>query len=76
MTDLRIEPDRPIGDLTIADLQALVTKIVQDALKQERERDNLKSVETDRFPDAFLATFGAWEGEEIIHEIYSTRTIT
>ncbi len=78
MTDLRIEPDRSVGDLTLADLQALVTKIVQEALKQEREWDNSKRAETDRFPDTFLATFGNWEderqAEEIVHEIYSTRT--
>jgi len=80
VTDLRIESDRPIGDLTLADLHALITKIVQETIRQEREWDDSKLAETDRFPDTFLATFGAWEGErqaeEIIYEIYSTRTIS
>lgn len=80
MTDLRIESDRLIGDLTVADLHALITKIVQETIKQERDRDSSTRAETDPFPETFLATFGAWEGErkaeEIVHEIYSSRTIS
>jgi hypothetical protein len=73
-----MESDRLIGDLTVADLQALITRIVQETIRQEREWDNSTRAETDRFLDTFLATYGAWEGErkaeEIVHEIYSTRT--
>ncbi len=87
VTNLRSDPGRLIGDLTVADLEALVTRIVQKALKQAREQDGFRDTgssteiaEKDHFPEAFLATFGAWEddrdAEKIVHEIYASRTIS
>ncbi|MCP4542393.1 MAG: hypothetical protein GY832_35165, partial [Chloroflexi bacterium] len=42
MTNLRSDPGRLIGDLTVADLEALVTRIVQKAIKQAREQDGFR----------------------------------
>ncbi|MCX7595479.1 MAG: hypothetical protein N2235_17325 [Fischerella sp.] len=69
--------NQPINNLTIADLEALIVKIVQKVLKQKTEK--LETVQLNNPPQAFLETFGAWEDtritEEIINDIYSSRTI-
>lgn len=58
------ELDEPISVLTVADLEAIIVKIVQKVLKQEidkREHRDLQEVETVQAshpPKAFLETFG------------------
>lgn len=79
------ELDEPINVLTVADLKAIIVKIVQKVLKQEtdkREHRDLQEVETVQAshpPKAFLETFGTWEdkrtAEEIIDDIYASRTL-
>jgi hypothetical protein len=71
--------------LTVADLEALILKIVQKVIKQETQKlqqEDLsnKPTQAKHPPQAFLETFGSWEdtrtAEEIIDEIYSSRTIS
>ncbi len=58
------ELDESISVLTVADLEAIIVKIVQKVLKQEidkQERKDLQEVETvqaNHAPKAFLETFG------------------
>ncbi len=78
------ELDDPISVLTVADLEAIIVKIVQKVLKQETEKQehrDLQEVETvqaSHAPKAFLETFGTWKdtriAEEIIDDIYASRT--
>jgi len=74
MADVKIEPNRRIGDLTVADLEALITQIVHKALAQDN------SNAPPLVPEALLATFGAWQdersAEEIIEDIYASRTVS
>jgi len=67
-------PTQRISDFTVADLEALITQIVHKALAQEKEK-TLSSV-----PEVLLATFGAWQdersAEEIVEEIYASRTVS
>ena len=71
MADVKLESNRRIGDLTVADLEALITQIVHKALAQD------KSKASPLVPEALLATFGAWQDErsteEIIEDIYASR---
>ena len=73
MMDLKIEPDRHVSDLTVADLEILITQIVRKALAQEKAKPPVPP------PEALLATFGSWQdernAEEIIQDIYASRTI-
>lgn len=76
--------DQPINVLTLSDLEALIVKIVQKVLTEEKnliEQGNLPlaSAQTESPPQALLETFGSWQddrtAEEIIDEIYASRTI-
>lgn len=76
--------DQPINVLTLTDLEALIVKIVQKVLTEERNRIGqedlqLESAKIDSPPQALLETFGSWQdnrtAEEIIDEIYASRTI-
>ncbi len=73
MINLKTEPDRRISDLTVADLEALITQIVRNALAQEKARPPVLP------PEGLLATFGSWQdernAEEIIEDIYASRTV-
>ena len=73
MINLKTEPDRRISDLTVADLEALITQIVRNALAQEKARPPVSP------PEELLATFGSWQdernAEEIIEDIYASRTV-
>ena len=73
MLDLKIEPSRRVSDLTVADLEALITQIVRKALAQEKDKTSTP------IPEALLATFGSWQdersAEEIIEDIYASRTV-
>lgn len=81
---LQNQLDQPLNVLTVADLEALIVKIVQKVLTEERTRIGQedfqsKSVKIDFPPQALLETFGSWQeertAEEIIDEIYASRTI-
>lgn len=67
------ESTDPITDLTLAELEHLIEKIVKRTLQ-----DNNK-FQTSKPSQIFLETFGSWvdkhNSEEIIHEIYQTRTL-
>ncbi|WP_341525643.1 hypothetical protein WKK05_24095 [Nostoc sp. UHCC 0302] len=84
MENTQYTSDQLISSLTVEDLEALIVKIVQKVIKQERqklEQENLliKPTDSNHPPQAFLETFGTWEdtrtAEEIIDEIYSSRTV-
>ncbi len=85
MENSQPESEKPISVLTVADLEAIIVKIVQKVLKQETdnlEHRDLQEVETLQAsypPKAFLDTFGTWENtrttEEIIDDIYASRTL-
>jgi len=77
--------DQPLSILTVADLEALIVKIVQKVVNEQTQ--NLKQqdlqieiTQATHPPQAFLATFGTWEdtrtAEEIIDDIYSSRTVS
>jgi hypothetical protein len=74
MLDSKIEPNRRVSDLTVADLEALITQIVLKALAQEKDKTPAP------VPEAVLATFGSWQdersAEEIIEDIYASRTVS
>ena len=74
MLDEKIEPNRRVGELTVADLEVLITQIVRKAIAQEKGETPAP------VPEALLATFGAWQdersAEEIIAEIYASRTVS
>ena len=77
------ELDEHISVSTVADLAAIIVKIVQQVRQKtdKQEHRNLQEVETVQAsypPKAFLETFGTWEdtrtAEEIIDDIYASRT--
>jgi hypothetical protein len=85
MENSRSKSSQPISVLTVADLEGMIVKMVQQVLKQEtaRLRDEelqLETVEAKNPPQAFLETFGTWEDtrttEEIIDDIYASRTLS
>lgn len=85
MENSKPESNQPISALTIADLEAIIVKIVQQVLKQETSKQKseglqVKKVQTNNPPVAFLETFGTWEdtrsAEEIIDDIYASRTLS
>lgn len=85
MENSKPETNQHISVLTIADLEAIIVKIVQQVLKQETSQQKsedlqVKTVETNNPPVAFLETFGTWEdtrsAEEIIDDIYASRTLS
>ena len=84
MENSKPELDQPISVLTVADLEALIVKIVQKVLRQETGSLGsgdlqVETVPLNNPPRAFLETFGTWEdtrsAEEIINDIYASRTL-
>ncbi|MEP0753670.1 hypothetical protein NDA03_15745 [Trichocoleus sp. Lan] len=85
MENSKSESSQPTSLFTVADLEGMIVKIVQQVLKQEtlRIKDEEVQVETGQAenpPEAFLETFGTWEDtrttEEIIDDIYGSRTLS
>ncbi|NEP45785.1 MAG: hypothetical protein F6K35_43905 [Okeania sp. SIO2H7] len=76
MENLQLNSERQINSLTVAELENLIFKIVRRVIKQEMS--NFKSTKTP--PQEFLDTFGSWEdsrtAEEIIEDIYASRTFS
>lgn len=61
MENSQLESKQPLSLLTVADLEALIVKIVQKILKKEirkLENENLQAIETSQTNQAFLTTFG------------------
>jgi hypothetical protein len=75
--DSATSPEQPISHLTVADLEALVTAILQKLLSQPTPLPQASDAPQSA-PSAFLETFGAWEDaaspEHIIEDIYAQRT--
>jgi hypothetical protein len=71
-------PNQPIGSLTIAELETLITETVRRVLREEIHPTNRHN--GDKIPEEFLATFGTWEDDrpagEIVTEIYASRTVS
>ena len=81
MANSHLESKQPLSLLTVADLEALIVKIVQKVLKTEiskLENENLQAIEISQTNQTFLNTFGTWKdsstAEEIISDIYNNRT--
>ena len=84
MHNFQPESDQPISVITVADLEALIVKIVLMVLKQETGKlehgdFQVETLHANHPPGAFLETFGSWEdtrtAEEIIDGIYASRTL-
>ena len=71
-------PDQPVGALSVAQFDSLVTEIVRRVLREETHATAAPAENGSAIPQELLATFGAWEDErptdEIVAEIYSSRT--
>ena len=81
MENSHLESKQPLSLLTVADLEALIVKIVQKFIKKEISKlkdEDLQAIETSQTNRAFLNTFGTWKdsstAEEIISDIYNSRT--
>lgn len=76
MQNSQLTSNQPISNLTEAELEALIVKIIKKVITQDTDKLDLQ---TDVPPQAFLNTFGSWEDthntEEIIDDIYVSRTI-
>ena len=80
MENSQLESKQPVSLITVADLEALIVKIVQKILKEEiskLEDESLQAIEASQTNQAFLTTFGTWKdtttAEEIISDIYNSR---
>ncbi len=78
------QSDNSLSLLSFADLEALIIKIVQKVLTEQRSnlvqnKLELPTAKIDSPPQSLLETFGSWEDdrtpEEIIDELYASRTL-
>ena len=85
MENFQVDPTQPISVLTVADLEALLTKVVQKVIRQELTRLEHRQVKPEESPAAhplenFIEKLGAWEDErtteEIIKDIYESRVVS
>ncbi|HLF27750.1 MAG TPA: hypothetical protein VJG32_15555 [Anaerolineae bacterium] len=71
-------PNQPIGSLTVAELEALITETVRRVLREEIHGTIPNNGEA--ISEEFFATFGTWEddrpADEIVAEIYTNRTVS
>jgi len=74
-----------VSVLTVADLEALLTKIVRKVIKEEiinlpTQQVQPQATATEHKLEKFMEKFGAWEDdrtdEEIIKEIYDSRSFS
>ena len=68
MENSQLDPNQPISVLTLADLEALLTKVVQKVIKQELTTLKHRQVKPKESPAAhplknFIDKFGTWEDE-------------
>jgi hypothetical protein len=72
-------PNQPVSDMTVAELDALITDIVRRVLREETHAPRAGRRD-DALPAELLATFGAWDDERslaaVVADIYANRTIT
>lgn len=82
MENSQLDPNQPINIPTLADLEALLTKVVQKVIKQELFNLKQPQVEPEEVLiehplETFIDKFGTWEDErmteEIIKDIYESR---
>ena len=85
MENSHLEPNQPISVFTVADLEALLTKVVQKVIRQELTTLKHRQVQPEEPPathplENFIEKFGAWEDErtteEIIKDIYESRIVS
>ena len=85
MENFQVDPTQPISVLTVADLEALLTKVVQKVIRQELTRLEHRQVKPEESLAAhplenFIDKLGAWEDErtteEIIKDIYESRLVS
>jgi hypothetical protein len=85
MENYQVDPTQPISVLTVADLEALLTKVVQKVIRQELTTLKHRQVKSEEPPaehplEAFIDKFGVWEDdhttEEIIKDIYESRIVS
>jgi len=71
--------EQPLSNLTVADLEALVTAILKKLLNQPTVMHQATDTQSTP-PPAFLDTFGTWDDdaspESIVEDIYSDRTVS
>ncbi|MGK7900781.1 MAG: hypothetical protein AB4352_05090 [Hormoscilla sp.] len=76
---IKSKSNQSISNLTVAELEAIIVEIVRKTIREERSNRESGSATEDP-PSALLSTFGSWEDtrstEEIIAEIYASRTIS
>ncbi len=69
-----------VTSLTVADLENIIADVVRRVLRDEMRFVPVSGENGKRLPEAFLATFGAWEdsrpAETIVSEIYESRTVS
>lgn len=81
------QPDtnQPASVLTVADLEALLTKVVRQVIKEEMVNFSSQQLQSEKTSkehpiEKFMETFGAWEDdrtdEEIIKDIYDSRSFS
>lgn len=82
MENSQLDPNQPISVLTVADLEALLIKVVQKVIRQELTTLKYRQVKPEEIPvahplETFIEKFGTWEDErpteEIIKDIYESR---
>jgi hypothetical protein len=85
MENSQLDPNQPISVLTVANLEALLTKVVQKVIRQELISLKYPQLQPKESPAAhplenFIEKFGAWEDErtteEIIKNIYESRIVS
>lgn len=68
------ESTQPITELTLAELEDLIKKIVRRTLQE-----NSNNIQTSKSFQIFDETFGSWSEsrnlEDIVNEIYESRTL-
>lgn len=78
MENSQADTNQPASILTVAELEALLTKVVRKVVKEgimnlTSQQAQIKETSTKHSLDKFMETFGAWEDdrtdEEIIKDI-------
>ncbi len=82
MENSQLDPNQPISVITVANLEGLLTKVVQKVIRQELISLKHRQVQSEQSLAAhplenFIEKFGDWEDErpteEIIKDIYESR---
>jgi hypothetical protein len=85
MENSQPDTNQPVSVLTVADLEALLTKIVRQVIQEEMmslksQQVQQKEISPQHPLEKFMETFGAWEDErtdeEIIKDIYDSRSFS